>query len=152
MVCAYAALRVSSRHTISPVTEERAPLLALFAGAGLAAVGLVLAGATGGPYLDTDSVNAWIVVFAAGLLAALFATPFAIERRMRPTVAESDRRWERSLLAWGAVAVAVLLAGFLLGVAADWASGSSLAGAAGLLITIEAVLVLGTMIVWLLSG
>lgn len=132
--------------------EERLPLLGLFVGTGLAVVGLLLAGATGEPYFSTDSVNIWIVVFAAGLLGALFATPFAIERRMRPRIAESDRRWERALLAWGAVAIVVLLAGFLLGVSADWASSTSLAGAAGLLITIEAVLVLGTMIVWLLSG
>ncbi len=134
------------------MNEERAPLLALAAGSGLALAGLLLAGAKGAPYLTSDSVNVWIVVFAAGLLAALFATPFAIERRMRQSIDESDRRWERSLLAWGAVAIGVLLAGFLLGVSADWASGDSLAGAAGLLITIEAVLVLGTMVVWLLSG
>ncbi len=132
--------------------EERLPLLGLFAGAGLAAAGLLLAGATGAPYLSTDSVNVWVVVFAAGLMVALFAAPFAIERRMRPTIDDSDKRWERALLAWGAVSIVVLLAGFLLGVSADWASSSSLAGAAGLLITIEALLVLGTMVVWLLSG
>ena len=132
--------------------SERAPLLGVVAGCGLSFAGLVLAEAAGEPYLTTDSVNAWIVVFAAGLLGALFAAPFAIERRMRPRIADGDRRWERALLAWGAVAIVVLLAGFLLGVSADWASGSSLAGAAGLLITIEAALVLGTMVVWLLSG
>lgn len=132
--------------------EERLPLLGLLAGAGLAVCGLLLAGVAGEPYLTSDSVNAWIVVFAAGVLGALFAAPFAIERRMRPRIADSDKRWERALLAWGAIAIVVLLAGFLLGVSADWASGGSLAGAAGLLITIEAVLVLGTMVVWLLSG
>lgn len=132
--------------------EARAPFLALVGGLALAVVGLALAGATGSPYLSADAVNGWIVVFAAGVLAVLFATPFAVERRMRPRIAESDRRWERSLLAWGAISIVVLLAGFLLGVGADWASGDSLAGAAGLLITIEAVLVLATMVVWLLSG
>jgi hypothetical protein len=134
------------------VDEERAPLLGLAAGVGLGAIGLLLAGAAGEPYLSGDSVNGWIVVFAVGLLGALFATPFVIERRMRPRISDSDKRWERALLAWGAVAIGVLLAGFLLGISADWASGSSLAGAAGLLVTIEAVLVLGTMVVWLLSG
>jgi hypothetical protein len=134
------------------VDEERLPLLGLLAGAGLAAAGLLLAGATGAPYLSTDSVNVWVVVFAAGLMLALFAAPFAIERRMRPAIDDSDKRWERALLAWGALSIVVLLAGFLLGVSADWASSSSLAGAAGLLITIEALLVLGTMVVWLLSG
>jgi hypothetical protein len=92
------------------------------------------------------------LLFAFGLLGALFATPFAIERRMRSRYEDSERRWERSLLAWGAIAIGVLLAGYLLGVSADWASGTSLAGAAGLLITIEALIVIGTMVVWLLSG
>ncbi|MGI9021012.1 MAG: hypothetical protein ACR2G3_09920 [Solirubrobacterales bacterium] len=134
------------------MNEERAPLLGVAIGTGAALAGLLLASAKGAPYLTTDSVNGWIVLFAFGLLGALFAMPFAIERRMRSRYEESDRRWERSLLAWGAVAIGVLLAGYLLGVSADWASGSSLAGAAGLLITIEAVIVLGTMVVWLLSG
>lgn len=128
------------------------PLLGVAVGAGCAAAGLLLASAKGAPYLTSGSVNGWIVLFAFGLLGALFAMPFAIERRMRPRYSESERRWERSLLAWGAIALGVLLAGYLLGVSADWASGSSLAGAAGLLITIEAVIVLGTMVVWLLSG
>jgi hypothetical protein len=134
------------------VDEQRAPLLGVAVGTGLALIGLVLASAKGAPYLTTDSVNGWIVLFAFGLLGALFATPFAIERRMRSRYEESDRRWERSLLAWGAIAIGVLLAGYLLGVSADWASGTSLAAAAGLLITIEAVIVIGTMVVWLLSG
>jgi len=134
------------------VNEERAPLLGLAVGTGVALIGLVLASAKGAPYLAGDSVNGWIVLFAFGLLGALFAMPFAIERRMRPRYEESDRRWERSLLAWGAISIGFLLAGYLLGVSADWASGESLTGAVGLLITIEAVIVLGTMVVWLLSG
>ena len=134
------------------MNEERAPLLGLAVGTGVALIGLVLASAKGAPYLTGDSVNGWIVLFAFGLLGALFAMPFAIERRMRPRYEESDRRWERSLLAWGAISIGFLLAGYLLGVSADWASGESLTGAVGLLITIEAVIVLGTMVVWLLSG
>jgi hypothetical protein len=134
------------------VEQSRIPQLGVFTGAVVALLALVLAGSSGEPYLTTDSVNPWMVLFAFALLGALFATPFAIERRMRSRYPESDRRWERSLLAWGGVAVGVLLLGFLLGVSADWASGESLAGAAGLLITIEAVIVLGTMVVWLLSG
>ena len=47
-----------------------AGLLAL-AGGTTAVVSLVLAGATGEPYLAADGVNGWLVVFAAGLLAAL---------------------------------------------------------------------------------
>lgn len=129
----------------------RAPLLAVALGSALALAGLLLAGATGSPYLNAGSVNGWIVVFAVGLLATLLAIPFAIERRMRARYPESDRRWERALLAWGAIALLFLTAGVLLGISGDW-SGSSLAGAAGLLITIESALVLGAMIAWLLSS
>jgi hypothetical protein len=132
--------------------ERRLPQLGVLAGVGLAALGLLLAGASGAPYLSFDAVNGWIVLFAFGLLLALVAVPFAIERRMRGGDLDSDRRWERALLAWGAVAIGVGLLGFLLGVGSDWASGDTLAGAAGLLITIEAAIVLGTMVVWLLSG
>lgn len=137
---------------MAPVDEERLPLFAAAGGAALAAVGFFLAAGTGEPYLDSDAVNPWIVVFAAGLLALLFAVPFALERRMRAALADADRRWERALLAWGAVAVGVLLAGVLLGVSAGWASGESLAGAVGLLLTIESGLILGTLAAWVLSS
>jgi hypothetical protein len=133
------------------VDEARAPFLALGVGAALAGVGLILAAATGGPYLTGDAVNGWIVAFAVGLLTLMLAIPFAIERRLRPRIGDGDRRWERALLAWGAISVVALLAGLLLGVGAGW-DGDSLAGAAGLLITIESALVCATMAVWLLSG
>ncbi len=121
------------------------------AGTGLAVAGLLLAGATGAPYLTSEAVNPWVIVFAAGALAALYAIPFSVERRMRQRIEDRDRRWERALLAWGAMAIGVLLAGVLFGVAGEW-SGSSLAGTAGLLVTIEAALVIVTMIFWLVSG
>ena len=131
--------------------EARLPALAAAAGLGLAAAGFLFAAATDGPYLTADSVNAWIVVFAAGLFAALFAVPFALERRMRSAVPDRDKRWERALLGWCAIAIGVLFAGGMLGLANDY-SGSSLGGALGLVITIEAGLVLATIVVWLLSG
>ena len=59
------------------------PGLALFAGGMVAAGALILAAVSGPPYLSTDGVNGWIVLFAAGLFAALLATPFAIEGRLR---------------------------------------------------------------------
>jgi hypothetical protein len=131
--------------------EARIPALAALGGLGLAAVGLLFAAATDGPYLTADSVNGWIVVFAAGLFAALFAVPFALERRLRSAVEDRDRRWERALLGWGAISIGVLFAGGMLGLAGDY-SGSSLGGALGLVITLEAGLVLATMVVLLLSG
>ena len=132
--------------------EERLPTLAAVAGVAIAAAALLLASATGGPYLTADGVNGWLIVFAAAAFAVLFAAPFVIERRLRPAIAESDRRWERALLYWGAISIVALGVGILAGASADWASGDSLAAAAGLLLTIESVLVLGAMVVWLLSG
>ena len=132
--------------------EERLPTLAAVAGVAIAAAALLLASATGAPYLTADGVNGWLIVFAAAAFAVLFAVPFVIERRLRPAIAESDRRWERALLYWGAISIVALGVGILAGASADWASGDSLAAAAGLLLTIESVLVLGAMVVWLLSG
>ena len=56
----------------------------------MAAGALILAAASGPPYLSTDGVSGWIVLFAAGLFAALLATPFAIEGRLRTSQPESD--------------------------------------------------------------
>lgn len=116
-------------------------------GAGAAVIGLALAGATGEPYLSADGVNGWLVVFAAGLLAALVTLPFGIEWRLRDRFPDRDRRWEVALLIWGAIALAALVIGF----AAGFDTGT-LAGAAGLIAVIEAGLVVATIVVWLLAG
>ena len=116
-------------------------------GGSTALVALLLAGASGAPYLEADGVNGWIVVFAAGLLAALIAFPFGLEVRLRPRYPDRDRRWEVSLLIWGAVAVAILA----LALAAGFDTGT-LAGAAGLISAVEAGLIIGTVGFWLLSG
>jgi hypothetical protein len=131
--------------------ETRLPTIAAVGGLGLAAIALILAGATGGPYLTADSVNGWIVVFAVGAAVALGAVPFAFERRMRARIDDGDKRWERSMLIWAAVAAPVLAAGIALASGGDW-SGATLAGAAGLILTIEAGLVAGAVVVALLSG
>ncbi len=91
---------VGRAHTIQRMNEERLPTVAALGGLGLAAVALLFAAATDGPYLSVDSVNSWIIVFAAGLFAALFAVPFAFERRLRAI----GPRWRRPLGA-GAVGV-----------------------------------------------
>jgi hypothetical protein len=123
-----------------------AGLLAVGGGA-TALVSLILAGATGEPYLEADGVNGWIVVFAAGLLAALIAFPFGVELRLRERYADRDRRWEVSLLVWGGLAAIVML----IAIFAGFDTGT-LAGAAGLIAAIEAGLVIATIGVWLLSG
>lgn len=123
-----------------------AALLA-FGGGSTALASLALAGAAGPPYLEADGVNGWIVVFAAGLLAALVAFPFGIELRLRERYPDRDRRWEVSLLVWGALAVVVLLLALIAGF-----DTGTLAGAAGLITAIEAGMVIATIGVWLLSG
>lgn len=128
------------------------PRPALFIAAGLATavVSLALAGAAGPPYLALSELNPWLVVFAIGLFAALFATPFAIHARVGGLL-EADARWERALLLWGAVALLALGLGLLAGLPSGFGS-DSLAGSAGLVVVVEAVLVLGTLAAWLLAG
>ena len=108
---------------------------------------LLLACAAGEPYLGADGVNGWLVVFAAGLLAALIAFPFGIELRLRERHPDRDRRWEVSLLIWGGVAIGLLAIAILTGF-----DTGTLAGAAALIAAIEAGLVVATIGVWLVSG
>lgn len=123
-----------------------AALLAI-GGGGVAGLSVLLAAAAGEPYLDSDGVNPWIVVFAAGLMAALVAFPFGFEVLLRERYPDRDKRWEASLVVWGLVAGALLVAG--------WTAGfdtSTLGGAVGLILVIESGLIVGTVIVWLLTG
>jgi hypothetical protein len=133
------------------VDEARIPVVAATLGLGLAAIALILAGASGGPYLTADSVSGWIVVFAVGAGGALGAVPFALERRLRARIEDGDKRWERAMLMWAGIAIPVLAAGIALASGGDW-SGQTLAGAAGLILVIEAGLVAGAIVVALLSG
>ncbi|MDQ3759337.1 MAG: hypothetical protein M3331_05280 [Actinomycetota bacterium] len=123
-----------------------AALLAL-GGTAVAIVSAAMAGAAGEPYLEADGVNPWLVVFAAGLMAALVAFPFALEVRMRERQPDRDKRWEASLVTWGLVAGVLLVAGLIAGF-----ETSTLGGALGLIGVIEAALVTGTVLVWLVAG
>ena len=86
-------------------------------------------------------MNLWIVVFAAGLMAALIAFPFGFEVRLRERYPDRDKRWEASLVVWGLVAGALLAAGL----AAGFDTGT-LGGAIGLILVIESALVVGTVV------
>jgi hypothetical protein len=130
--------------------QERNPSPFLVAGAAVGLASIGLAAAAGPPYLRLESLSPWLVTFAIGMFAALFATPFAIHRRLGGRL-EADARWERALLLWGAVTLGMLALGALLGLGGSFA-GDSLAGSLGVVIVVEAVLVLATLIVWLLSG
>ena len=138
----------------------RPTALAALAGVATALVSLLLAAAAGGPYLTAERVNGWVVVFAAALLLALTMAPFLFEgllrRRREPSETGSDpqlkdERWEGAALAWGGVSLAVLAIAIPVGLAESF-SGSSLAGTAALLATIEAGLVLIALLAWLLAG
>ena len=82
------------RGAISPQTVAGAGLL-------VAVAGLILAGVAGPPYLSSDGVNGWIVVFAAGLFASLVAVPFGVEARLRSRYPDRDARWDRAVPVWG---------------------------------------------------
>ena len=84
------------------------PTLALVASTAVAVVSLVLAGLTGGPYLDFSSLNPWVAVFAVAAFAALISVSFAVERLLKAAHPERAEHWERAMLIWGAVATAAL--------------------------------------------
>ena len=123
-----------------------AALLAI-GGAGTAVVSALLAAAAGEPYLEADGVNPWIVVFAAGLMAALIAFPFGLEVRLRERYPDRDKRWEAALVVWGLVAGALLALGLIAGF-----DTATLGGALGLILALEAALIVATVVVWLLAG
>ena len=129
----------------------RGPGLAILIGLGVALVSIPLAAIAGPPYLNLAHVNPWLVIFAAGLFAALFATPFLVERSLRASKPQSDERWERALLVWAAVSVLVLAVSALFGLAGDFSS-TSLAGSFGLVAVAESGMVLGTLVVLFLSN
>jgi hypothetical protein len=116
-----------------------------------AGVALALAAVSGPPYLGLSGVNGWLIVFAAALFAALIAVPFLIEARLRDAYADSDARWDRAMPLWGGIALLVVGAGALIGLAGDFA-GDSLAGSAGLVLAGEGGLVLIAVASVLLSG
>jgi hypothetical protein len=120
-------------------------------GGSLAAVSVTLATITGPPYLSSAGVNGWILAFAAGLFAFLLTVPFMVEARLRSRYPDRDARWDRAVPAWGAIGLLVLAAGALIGTGGEF-SGDSLAGAAGLLATIEGGLVLIAVLSMMLSG
>jgi hypothetical protein len=126
------------------------PALSLAGGLGVALVSIALAAAAGEPYLSLEELNPWLITYAIGLFAALFATPFAIQSRLGGLL-EADASWERALLIWGGISICVLGVGVLCGLPSGFGSGS-LAGSVGLITVAEAGLVLAMLVVWLLSG
>ena len=121
----------------------------MLAGSAVAIVSIPLAAAAGPPYLSAESLSPWIVTFAIGLFAALFATPFLIHSRLGGEL-EADARWERAMLLWGAVTVGVLAASVLCGLPSGF-DADALGGAIAIAGIADAVLILGTLVVWMLN-
>ncbi len=121
------------------------PALALMISSAVALISLVLALLAGAPYLDFSSLNGWVAVFAVAAFGALFSLPFAIERMLKAAHPERAEYWERAMLYWGAVATAALVLGGVFISEGGFSPGASLADAAGLLIAIEAAMVVVTL-------
>lgn len=130
--------------------SARVPALIAVSGAAIALVSIPLLAAAGRPFLSLDSLSPWLVTYAIGLFAALFAAPFAIHRRLGGLL-EADARWERAILSWAALTAAVLAGGVLAGLASGF-DADSVAGAIALVTIAEAVLVLATVVVWILDN
>jgi hypothetical protein len=130
--------------------RARRPTQFVALGAGIAAASIPLALAGGPPYLSLSALSVWLVVYAVGLFVALFATPFAIHASLGGRL-EVDARWERALLLWGAIALGALAVGLLFGLPSGFAS-DSLPGSLGAVTVVEALLVLGSLVSWLLAN
>jgi hypothetical protein len=131
--------------------EDQAPRIAILAGAAVALAGLAIAASSDGPYLAAGGVNAGVLLFGAGLFAALFAAPFALERRLRPTVEDRDTRWERALIGWTVAAGGVIAAGILLALAFGL-HGGTLGGSIAIVALLDGLLIAGTLVAWMLSN
>ncbi len=128
------------------------PAVALGAAVAVALVSGLLASASGPPYLSLSSLNGWIAVFAAASFAALFAVPFAVNRFLVARQPARAEAWEPAMLVWGTVALSALAAGVLLIWGGGFSPADSLADAIGLLLAIEAGLVVLALGTWLAAG
>jgi len=128
------------------------PAAAVGIGAGLSAAALALAGAIGPPYLDVSSLNPFVGAFAVTSFAALFAVPFAANRRIVASRPEQAESWERALVAWGAVALVLLALSALVFIPGDSSPADSLIDAAALIVLVESGLVLLVLGAWVLSS
>jgi len=117
----------------------------------VAVAALALAAIRGAPYLAA-SLNPWIAVFAVAGFGALFAVPFLANDRIAAAHPEREETWERAMVAWGAVALGVVVAGVALIALGGSSPANSLADAAGLVLALEAALVLVVLVIWVLAG
>jgi hypothetical protein len=128
------------------------PTIGLVGGLAVSAVSVALAAVAGPPYLSLSSLNPWIAVFAVAAFVALFAVPFAANRRIVAGGPERAEAWEAAMLVWGGAALAALGLGLVLAAAGGFSPARSLADAVGLLLLVEAGVVLLVLLAWILSS
>ena len=133
------------------MSRERLLRAGFAAGAGVAIVGAIGTLFASGPYLSvSQGIEAWLVVWGAGVFAVLMCAPFAIHDRVSPDKGDRDRRWEVAIVAWGGVALVLAVLGalvLLLGPGPDEALG-----ALALMLLLETGLVLGAVLLLVLGG
>jgi hypothetical protein len=141
------ATRAGQEEPVAPL-----PAAAVGIGTGLSVAALALAGAIGPPYLDLSSLNPFIGAFAVTAFAALFAVPFAANRRLVQSNPERAESWERAMVAWGAVALTLLLLAALVAIPGGFSPADSLVDAAAAILLAESGLVLLVLGAWVLSS
>jgi hypothetical protein len=128
------------------------PLRALAGGLAVAAISILLAALDGPPFLSLSSLSPWIVVFAAGAFGVLFSVPFAANSLIVAADPSRAEGWERAMLVWGAVAVVSLGLGGAMIAVGGFSPARSLDDAIGLLLVIEAGMVVLVLLAWILAG
>jgi hypothetical protein len=123
----------------------------LVGGTAVAVGSSALAALHGAPYIGSP-LNPWIVLLGIGAFVALISVPFLARQRIAVSHPDGDTAWERAMLVWGAVALVALAAGVGLIGAGGYSAAGSLADAAGVLLAVEAALVLLVLASWMLLG
>lgn len=124
--------------------------LVALAGVGVAAVGILGMAGSDGPYLGFDGVNAWAVIYAVGLFAALGAVPFALHARAVQRVEDVDRHWELALSQWAGLSLIAGLAFIVIGATGSFDT-DTVSGAVAIGGLVEVGLIVGALLVLLLT-
>ena len=138
-----------------PAVTEPAPSwphIALAGGLAVAAVSVLLAAIDGPPYLSLSSLSPWIAVFAAAAFATLISVPFAVNRMIVAADPGRAEGWERAMLLWGATSLVTLGLGAVMIAIGGFSPARSLDDAVGLLLVIEAGMIVLVLLAWILAS
>lgn len=117
----------------------------------VAGIGLIGMGSSDGVQLGAHGLSGWAAVFASGFFGLLVSLPFGLQAIRLGRRADTSISWEWALTAWAAITAGVLVGGFALAIGTG-ISGAGAAGAAGIIIAIEASLVIAVLGSWILFG